>query len=123
MPIDRISFSTSQEYVNPHSGLRSWKKFGGRYKIEEGETREEARVKLKSYVYESLKAQQDTVPEDVIQTKPPDTTNTGTIELINKCTTIPKPDGLMAYQIIAKTDKAIQQAWDEKFKELSQQTK
>lgn len=88
-------------------------------------TEEDARQSLyklkrqvESFHYESNKA-----AEKEAGIKEPMGTPDGVIDLINKCATIPKPHGLMAFEIIAKTDKAIQQAWDAKFKELSQQTK
>ena len=68
MPITSIQFSTSQESVNK-IGLKSWKKFGAEYQIDTGENLEDAKKALKDFVYQSLKAQQDTVPEDTIQVK------------------------------------------------------
>lgn len=41
------------------------------------------------------------------------------VALINKCTTIPKPNGIMVYEIMAKTDSVIKEAYDKKLAELS----
>lgn len=124
MPITNISFSQSQENINK-IGLRSWKRFGAEYQIIDGESLEDAKKMLKSFVYESLKKQPDELPEDMPYIKEPNSAGKSqdVIDLINKCTTIPKPHGISAFEIIAKTDKTIQQAFDNKFKELSQQTK
>ena len=46
-------------------------------------------------------------------------TQSSVIELIEKCTTIPKPKGLEAYKILSGQSPELQAAYDKKLKELN----
>lgn len=115
MPIDRISFSTSQEGVNK-IGLKSWRKFGAEYQIELGENLEDAKKALKDFVYASLKAQQDTVPEESIQVKDTPLDEGGrAIADILLCKTL---DELKGFELISKQSNAVKAAYNQKLKQL-----
>lgn len=88
MAINKITFSTSLEYANPHSGLRSWKKFGAEYEIIDNENLETAKKILKDFVYESLKQPQTVVAEtsQVIESQQKKTKEENLIDAINTCT-------------------------------------
>lgn len=63
MPIKNLQYSHSIESVNT-IGLKSWKKFGADYELEENEDKSKARELLKAFVHDSLNNQpQEQEPE------------------------------------------------------------
>lgn len=116
MPIDKIAFEISQEYVN-RIGLRSWKKFHAAYTLDAGETKEDARKALKEFVYESIKKQPEEVIEEVpvINPRPTDKIE-GIIYDINSVTDLTV---LKSYSLIAKSNPKIQEAYNNKLNQLS----
>ena len=117
MPITLIQFCTSQESINK-IGLKSWKKFGAEYQIDTGENLEDAKKALKDFVYASLKAQQDTVPEDVIQTQQPENQSTEAkiIAQIYGCSDMVV---LKTFEKLSKTYPTVKTAYEQQFEKLS----
>jgi len=119
MPIVSINFSTSQENINK-IGLRSWRKFGAEYEIEKGENLEDAKKALKDFVYASLKAQPETMPEEIIQTKEPDTpqsTEAKIIAQIYGCTDL---KALETFKLLSTKYQSVQRAYEQQDLKLKQ---
>lgn len=124
MPITSINFSTSQENVNK-IGLRSWKKFGAEYEIEKGENLEDAKKALKDFVYASLKAQPETMPEEIIQTKEPDTPQSTEAKDVTDIMLCKTEDELKSFALMVKSSKskALKSAFNQKSNELNNKKK
>ena len=119
MPITLIQFSTSQESINK-IGLKSWRKFGAEYQIDTGENLEDAKKSLKDFVYASLKAQQDTVPEEVIQVKTePETKSTEEHQIIEGINSATKEWLDKLWKMKANYSPKTLEAYNKKFAELN----
>jgi hypothetical protein len=114
MPIDEIYYHKSAEGVN-RLGLHSWKKFGARYTIIDGESREDAKKELMQFVDENIRQQNIPEPEPEIRTQPLDEDGK-TIAEIMLCKDLNKLK--QEFELLSGKNKTIKAAYNNRLKQL-----
>src|SRR5690242_2939943 len=120
MTIDRVI------YFKTFTVGMYWEKIGMEASLSEGENPKEALEIIQKQVQEFFDESHPNngTPTTVKIVEPSGESDRegGIIALIEKCTLIPKPYGLQAYEMIANTNPKIKQAYERKLKQLQNGT-